>query len=177
MTTCETAQFIQDRALSLRYEGIHFHTTKSTALAWLENAFTWARRHGHTQLAATLNARTREIQNGHPAETKTRRQRAQAKYQLALPTREQTAETETAIMAKQFARIALCLVEDGCGDDLRRLLDVLHMIDWTQTSRHILAGAVTAMQANQRESEEDIKRFSRLTDEVFRLREEHGFFA
>lgn len=80
-------------------------------------------------------------------------------------------------MAKQFARIALCLVEDGCGDDLRRLLDVLHMIDWTQTSRHILAGAVTAMQANQRESEEDIKRFSRLTDEVFRLREEHGFFA
>lgn len=175
MTTSETAQFIQDRALSLYYEGTRFHATKSTVLAWLENAFVWAQRHGHTQLATTLKARTREIQSGGPAETKTRRQRAQVKYQLALPTREQVAETEAAIMTKRFARIVLCLVEDGCGDDLRRLLDVLHMIDWTHTSRHILAGAVKAMRANRRECEEDFKRFSRLADEVSKLREERGF--
>ena len=75
---------------------------------------------------------------------------------LALPTWEQTAHTEAVILL--------------CGQDLRNLLDVLPMIDETHTSRHILAGAVKAMRANQRESREDFKNFSRVCDELEQLR-------
>lgn len=94
--------------------------------------------------------------------------------QLALPTWEQTASTEAVILSRQFERLALCLVEDGCGNDLRDLLDVLGMINWTHTSRHILAGAVRAMKANRKEIDEDYERISRLQSEVFRLREKCG---
>lgn len=89
---------------------------------------------------------------------------------LALPTWEQTAATEASILLKRFQRMVLCLTEDGCGQDLRDLLDVLPMIDETYTSRHILAGAVKAMWANRRETDEDFKRLSRAYDELFRLR-------
>ncbi len=89
---------------------------------------------------------------------------------LALPTWEQTAHTEAVILLKRFEGMVLCLTEDGCGQDLRNLLDVLPMIDETHTSRHILAGAVKAMRANQRESREDFKHFSRVCDELEQLR-------
>lgn len=91
---------------------------------------------------------------------------------LALPTWEQTASTEATILLKRFQRMVLCLVEDGCGQDVRDLLDVLPMIDETHTSRYILAGAVKAMRANRLEIDEDFKRLSRAYDEIFRLREE-----
>lgn len=91
-------------------------------------------------------------------------------YQCALPTWEQTAHTEATILLKRFQRMVFCLVEDGCGQDLRDLLGVLSMINETHTSRHILAGAVTAMRANRREADEDFKHLLRALNEVNRLR-------
>lgn len=63
MTISETAQFIQDRALSLRYEGAHFRTTAPATMAWLARAAIWAWHHGHDQLAAHLCVRIAQVQS------------------------------------------------------------------------------------------------------------------
>ena len=61
MTSSETAQFIKDRALTLRYEGSHFRTTTEVALAWLRNASAWAQTHGHRHLSINLSHQMREM--------------------------------------------------------------------------------------------------------------------
>lgn len=85
--------------------------------------------------------------------------------QLSLPTWEQTAQTEALILIKRFQRIAPSLVEDGCGQDLRYLLDVLPMLTSTHTSRHILGGAVTALRAHRIECDKDWQQFAKICDE------------
>ena len=54
MTINETALFIQDKALSLRYEAQKFRQTTPVAVAWLERAAAWALRHGFQELAGNL---------------------------------------------------------------------------------------------------------------------------
>lgn len=61
MTTSETAQFIQDKALSLRYEARQFPQTTPVAVAWLERAADWALRHGFLELADSLCRQAREM--------------------------------------------------------------------------------------------------------------------
>lgn len=61
MTINETAQFIHDRALSLRYEGTHFRATAEVTLTWLLHASAWAKRNSHMRLAAHLSDQMREI--------------------------------------------------------------------------------------------------------------------
>ena len=59
MTTSETAQFIKDRALSLRYEASRFPTAANMAAAWLRRAATWAQGNGHRKLALDLSRQAR----------------------------------------------------------------------------------------------------------------------
>ena len=54
MTTNETALFIQDKALSLRYEAQKFRQTTPGSGGWLERAADWALRNGFQELAASL---------------------------------------------------------------------------------------------------------------------------
>ncbi len=61
MTASETAQFIQDKALSLRYEARQFPQTASVIRAWLERAADWALRHGFQELADSLCRQAREM--------------------------------------------------------------------------------------------------------------------
>ncbi|EGW50072.1 hypothetical protein HMPREF1022_02894 [Desulfovibrio sp. 6_1_46AFAA] len=63
MTISETAQFIQDRALTLCYEGTHFRATAPATMAWLERAAIWAWHHDDEQLAAHLYVRIAQVQS------------------------------------------------------------------------------------------------------------------
>ncbi len=62
MTTHEASLFIQDRALSLRYEARQFQQISPVARAWLERAADWALRHGFQELAHSLCCQARETE-------------------------------------------------------------------------------------------------------------------
>lgn len=61
MHTNSTACFINDRACTLLYEGVHFPATKNTAIAWFNMAIKWATQNDLAELAEYLSSAKAQV--------------------------------------------------------------------------------------------------------------------
>lgn len=82
----EIAYFIEDRAMSLSYEGAHFQSIAPEALAWLRLAMAWAKRNGMHCLENRIRAAVQRVE-GALVPAQLRRQTLRPRSEHILPRR------------------------------------------------------------------------------------------